>query len=70
MPCVQNAKSGCVKIQLQGRVFPSNVVAIPYSKNEWTLLGVDFIGKAGIIIDMSRSEYVSFLQPLKEPFCL
>lgn len=77
IPRVQNAKSGQVKIQLHGRVIHTNVVGLPDSKNEWTLLGVDFIGKAGIIIDVSRSEYhfrktphqlFNFINPSRNPF--
>ena len=57
IPRVQNAKSGQFKIQLHRRVVHTNAVRLPDSKSEWTLLGVDFIGKAGTVIDGSRSEY-------------
>jgi len=56
----------CVKIRLGGRTLPLNLVAIPGATENNTLLGIDFLSSAGIVLNLKRKTWLFSDQPRRQ----
>ncbi|GFU19867.1 hypothetical protein NPIL_639091 [Nephila pilipes] len=46
-----------IVIRLEGRVIRTPLIALPYAKENPTLLGMDFLQKAGIVLNLKHRNW-------------
>ncbi|GFT82775.1 hypothetical protein NPIL_484931 [Nephila pilipes] len=46
-----------VDIKLEGRVICTPLIALPYAKGNRTLLGIDFLPKSGIVLNLKHRNW-------------
>ncbi|GFU52282.1 hypothetical protein TNCV_3078871 [Trichonephila clavipes] len=58
------ALSTVVDLYIEGKVIPTEILVLPDTKGNKTLLGLDFLNAAGIVLDVTRVENGTFLEIL------
>ncbi|GFS50614.1 transposon Ty3-G Gag-Pol polyprotein [Nephila pilipes] len=54
-------------IRLEGRVIRSPLIVLPYAKGNLTLLGMDFLQKAGIVLNLEHRNWFFSDSPHRTP---
>ncbi|GFU39877.1 transposon Ty3-G Gag-Pol polyprotein, partial [Nephila pilipes] len=55
-----------VTIEIEGRKFDQELIALPNSKRNRTLLGIDFLKKSGIMLDLRKQQWFFADMPQKQ----
>ncbi|GFS47619.1 retrovirus-related Pol polyprotein from transposon opus [Nephila pilipes] len=49
--------TNCVVVGLEGRVIKTNLISLPYAKENRTILGIDFLKDAGVVLDLKDQNW-------------
>ncbi|GFS73382.1 transposon Ty3-G Gag-Pol polyprotein, partial [Nephila pilipes] len=55
-----------VTLEIEGRKFDQELIALPNAKRNRTLLGIDFLKKSGIILDLRNQQWFFADMPQKQ----